>query len=196
MTGRDRRATSPRLRSPGPPGDVPAPHTEMELDALVGLLGRSLAEGREGTGAVAVGHGRDTSSRAAAEAFVTAWQAYGGDVLSRTDWPEDAASWLRPASRLTAQSPDAWVLAGAPLGVAQLVRRLAHSTAWGPARTFGFASLDPPRLLELAGADVVDGLRGVHSDGTVWVVRHDGLMRLPGTPSPAVRNQAGCGWEW
>ncbi len=192
MTGRDRRAPSPRLRPPGPPGTVPAPHTEKELDALVSLLARSLTEAGVGTGAVAVGHGRDAPSRAAADAFVTAWQACGGDVLTRTDWPEGAASWLRSASRLTAQSPDAWVLAGAPLGVAQLVRRLAHSTVWDPARTFGFASLDPPRLLELAGADAVDGLRGVHGDGTAWGVRHDGVMCLPGTPGTAVRRQADC----
>ncbi|EDY50350.1 Hypothetical protein SCLAV_5279 [Streptomyces clavuligerus] len=51
---------------------------------------------------------------------------------------------------------------GAPLGVAQPVRRLAHSTAYG----------------------------------TAWGVRHDGFIRLPGTPSPAARSQADCRWRW
>ncbi|MCX4680625.1 hypothetical protein OG413_36035 [Streptomyces sp. NBC_01433] len=184
--GAARGRPSPRLRPPGLSGAVPGPHTEAELGALIGLLTRSLSRAGAGTGAIAVGHGRDAPSRAAADAFVTAWQARGGDVLTRTDWPEEAASWLRPAGRLTAQSPDAWVLAGAPLGIAQLVRRLAHSTAWDPARTFGFASLDLPGLLELAGADAVDGLRCVRGDGTAWIARRDGIIALPGphTTSP------------
>ncbi|WP_406324622.1 hypothetical protein [Streptomyces sp. NBC_01637] len=56
------------------------------------------------------------------------------------DWPESAASWLRPATRLTSETPDAWVVAAAPLGFAQLARRLRRSTDWAPDRTVAFAS--------------------------------------------------------
>lgn len=101
---------------------LPSPHTEAELTALIGLL--------KYPGTVSVGHSRDDASRAAAEAFSTVWQAGGGTVLAMVDWPESAASWLRPATRLTSETPDAWVVAAAPLGFAQLARRLRRSTDW------------------------------------------------------------------
>ncbi|MFF2409885.1 hypothetical protein [Streptomyces sp. NPDC058092] len=155
---------SPKLRNPVAVSPGPDPHTEAELAALIGLSTAPRSRIRS----VAVGHGRDADSRNAAQAFIRAWQALHRDVLVVVDWPEDAASWLRPARRLTAQAPDAWVLAGAPLGVAQLARRLRRSTDWDPARTFGFASLGTPRLVELAGADTVHGLRGASADGGTW----------------------------
>ncbi|MEU8629500.1 hypothetical protein [Streptomyces sp. NPDC048669] len=144
MTGRRMRdlSRSPLLpaasaaRYAGMP--PPAPHTEAELRSLLALLTASAA----GVPTVAVGHSRDTASRTAAAAFTAAWQAGGGTVVAVVDWPERAASWLRPAVRLTAQSPDAWVIAAAPLGWAQLSRRLRLSTDWDPYRTFAFAPLE------------------------------------------------------
>ncbi|MFD6892094.1 hypothetical protein [Streptomyces sp. NPDC059957] len=109
----------------------PAPHTEAELVALVTLVARS------GAKTVVIGHSRDSASAAAASAFATAWRSRGGEVLDTVTWPEHAASWLRPARRLTAPTPDAWVIAAAPLGWAQMTRRLLHSTPWIPSRTFG-----------------------------------------------------------
>ncbi|MFC9625592.1 hypothetical protein ACFTXM_38415 [Streptomyces sp. NPDC056930] len=160
------RSRSPKLHNPVADSPAPNAHTEEELAALIGLL----TVPRPRIRSVAVGHGRDAESRVAAQAFIGAWQALHRDVLAVVDWPEDAASWLRPARRLTAQGPDAWVLAGAPLGVAQLARRLRQSTDWDPARTFGLASLGTPRLVELAGADTVHGLRGAFADGGTWAM--------------------------
>ncbi|MEU3465668.1 hypothetical protein ABZ721_37745 [Streptomyces sp. NPDC006733] len=117
----------------------PAPHTEADLRSLLALLTAPAAA----VSTVAVGHSRDAASRAAAEAFVAAWQAGGGTVVAVVDWPEQAASWLRPALRLTAQDPDAWVIAAAPLGWAQLSRRLRLSTDWNPRRTYAFPPLEP-----------------------------------------------------
>ncbi|MFK0024785.1 ABC transporter substrate-binding protein [Streptomyces sp. NPDC090798] len=125
---------------------------------------------------VTIGHSRDAASLAAAEAFAAAWEACGGKVLASVDWPETAASWLRPARRLTAEAPDAWVMAGAPLGFAQLARRLRHSTDWDPARTFAFASLRDSRLPALAGPDTLHGLRGATTEGGAWYVRHRWVM--------------------
>ncbi|MFJ9680786.1 hypothetical protein ACIRP2_22440 [Streptomyces sp. NPDC101194] len=161
------RGRSPGLRAPAVDHPAPGAHTEAELAALIGLLSASRPDIRS----VAVGHGRDTNSRTAAEAFVRAWQSLHKDVLAVVDWPEDAASWLRPARRLTAQTPDAWVLAGAALGTARLVRRLRRSTDWEPVRTFGFASLGTSLLVELAGAGTVHGLRGASADGGTWEMR-------------------------
>lgn len=144
-----------------------AAHTEAELGALIGLLTAPRARIRS----VAVGHSRDATSRSAAAAFGDAWTARGGQVLAVVDWPEVAASWLRPARRLTAELPDAWVMAATPVGFAQLARRLRHSTEWDPARTVAFASLLDPRLPALAGPDTVHGLRGAAADGGIWDVR-------------------------
>ncbi|MEU5951990.1 hypothetical protein [Streptomyces sp. NPDC047525] len=163
---------SPLIGAPAPVAHAdlpaPAPHTEAELTALIGLL--TLPKARIET--VAVGHSRDAASRAAAEAFAAAWTARGGTVLTTVSWPETAASWLRPAHRLTAEIPDAWVMAAAPLGLAQLARRLRHSTDWDPARTYAFASLKDSRVPALAGDDVLHGLRGATADGDTWDVRH------------------------
>lgn len=156
-----------------PPG--PAPHTDAELAALIGLL----AGPKPRIETVAIGHSRDESSRAAGEAFTTAWKSRGGTVLTVVDWPESAASWLRPATRLTAELPDAWVMAATPLGFAQLARRLRHSTDWEPARTYAFASLGDSRLPALAGARTLHGLRGASAEGGTWEVRRDWVTRYP-----------------
>ncbi|MEV8022241.1 hypothetical protein AB0O76_39230 [Streptomyces sp. NPDC086554] len=146
---------------------VPLAHTEAELAALIRLL--SLPKARIET--VVIGHSRDPASRRTAGAFAAAWTARGGTVIATVHWPETAASWLRPANRLTAELPHAWVMAAAPLGFAQLSRRLRHSTAWDPARTYAFGSLADSRLPALAGPGVLDGLRGASADGAIWDVR-------------------------
>ncbi|MFD9220623.1 ABC transporter substrate-binding protein [Streptomyces sp. NPDC060064] len=158
-------------------GDLPqpAPHTGAELASLIGLL----TQQKSRIETVAVGHSRDAASRAAAEAFTTAWQARGGKVLAVVDWPETAASWLRPGRRLTAGPPDAWVVAAAPPGFVQLSRRLRHSTDWDPARTVAFASLADSRLPALAGPDTLHGLRGATAEGGTWEVRHRWVTCYP-----------------
>ncbi|MGW4809882.1 hypothetical protein [Kitasatospora sp. NPDC004272] len=161
------RPGSPLVGRPG--GYRPAPpgaHTGAELARLVRLL----AGARPSVESVAVGHGRDDASRAAARAFAEVWQSAHGTVLTVVDWPEDAASWLRPARRLTAGAPDAWVVTGAARGWAQLSRRLRHSTDWRPDRTFAFAPLGDVAVLELAGAETLEGLRGASPDGGSWCV--------------------------
>jgi hypothetical protein len=142
----------------------PAPHTARELAAVLDLL--TDLPGPVHT--VAVGHSRDPASRAAADAVTTAWTARGGVVPAVVSWPERAASWLRPATRLTAAHPDAWVVAAAPLGFAQLARRLRQDTDWSPARTVGFAALGDPALPALTGPDVLTGLRGATRTGQPW----------------------------
>lgn len=161
-------------------GQAPPAHTAAELSALIGLLtgpGDELVT-------VAVGHGRDDASRAAAAAFAEEWRARGGQILATVDWPETAASWLRPARRLTAQGPRAWVVTGALTGWAQMSLRLLHSTDWDPARTFAFASLHDPRLRELAGPDAVRGLRGATPEGGTWEFggEEDEWFRFRGDP--------------
>ncbi|MBL1097605.1 hypothetical protein [Streptomyces coffeae] len=165
------------------PLPCPAPHTAAELAAVIGLVARLTPR----AGTVAVGHSRDTASRAAATAFGTAWQERDGQIVAVVDWPETAASWLRPARRLTAPGPDAWVVAAAPLGWVRMGRRLRHSTAWDPSRTVAFASLRDPRVPAPAGPETLHGLRGATADGGTWDIRHRWITSHPareggGTP--------------
>jgi len=81
---------------------------------------------------VAVGHGRDERSVAAARAFLAAWPH---DVAVVVDLPSTAASWLRPAQRLTGAGADAWVIADTPAGWANVERRLRETGRWDPMRT-------------------------------------------------------------
>ncbi|MEU9061009.1 hypothetical protein AB0D13_19705 [Streptomyces sp. NPDC048430] len=154
----------------------PAAHTEEELAALVALL---LKQRKPRIETVSVGHSRDAASRAAAEAFATEWRARGGTVLTTVDWPETAASWLRPATRLASGPPDAWAMAAALPGFAQLARRLRRSTDWDPARTYAFASLQDSRLPAFAGPDTVHGMRGATADGGTWDIRGRWLTSCP-----------------
>ncbi|MEW1750691.1 hypothetical protein [Streptomyces angustmyceticus] len=150
-------------------GDLPSPtpHSEAELTALLDLL---TAPGTH-IASVVVGHSRDAASRSAAAAFIDSWRGLGRPpVLAVIDWPESAASWLRAARRFTADEPDAWVVAAAPLGWAQMSRRLRHSTEWDPGRTYGFAALGDSRVPALAGAATLQGMRGVTADGSTWTI--------------------------
>ncbi|WP_066947844.1 ABC transporter substrate-binding protein [Streptomyces lushanensis] len=157
----------------------PVPHTSAELAALLGLL----TAPRSGIGTVVTGHSRDAASAEAAAAFGEAWEARGGTVLAVVDWPETAASWLRPARRMTAPAPDAWVVAAAPAGFVQLARRLRHSTDWEPSRTYAFAALSDSGVPALAGPGVLHGLRGACADGGTWTVHGGWVTSVPARTS-------------
>lgn len=177
------RRRSPLLRPPVPDPPAPAAHTGAELRALLRLV----AAARPTVRTVTVGHGRDPVFEAAALAFAEAWQARGGEVQALVDWPDTAASWLRSARRLTAGAPDAWVVAGSPLGWAQLSRRLRHSTDWTPQRTFGFAPLGDIAVVELAGVGTLRGMSGATPDGGTWSVGGELISYQPADPTPPRR---------
>ncbi|WP_431032164.1 hypothetical protein ACQYWQ_02190 [Streptomyces sp. P6-2-1] len=162
----------PALPAEYGPWEAPGEHTARELARLLGLLdtcGFPVA-------GVALGHGRDAASRRAATAFAEAWQRRGGYLSAVVDWPEDAASWLRQARRLTEPEPDAWVVAAPPLGWSRLSRRLRRSTGWEARRTFGFASLGDSRAVTLAGPGVLHGMRGATANGAVWRVERGWIV--------------------
>ncbi|MFE4017030.1 hypothetical protein ACFXPZ_06335 [Streptomyces sp. NPDC059101] len=151
------------------PLPTPAPHTDAELTTLLRLLAAPTT--------LTIGHSRDAASITAAASLAEAWRAAGRTVLALVHWPEHAASWLRPAQRFTAGRPDAWVVAAAPLGWAQMSRRLRHSTDWEPTRTYGFASVGDSRLVALAGPETLDGMRGATTDGGTWLIDRGWVTR-------------------
>ncbi|WP_410611537.1 hypothetical protein [Amycolatopsis sp. lyj-109] len=120
--------------------------TSLELEALLGLLGRARH----------IVIGTDSASRADGDRIAAAW---GGLVLAAVAWPETAASWLRQASRFATPAPDAWVVSASPASWAGMSRRLLLSTSWSPHRTFATDTL--------AGYPL-PGLRGARADGTTW----------------------------
>ncbi|MEU7853436.1 Ada metal-binding domain-containing protein [Nonomuraea sp. NPDC049141] len=169
-----------------------AGHTAAELAGLLGLL----AAARPRVETVVIGHGRDAGP--SAEAFANAWESgarkdaqdggrweggvwdgdmWQGTVLAIVDWPEEAASWLRQARRFAAGPPDAWVVAGAPLGWARMSERLHQSTDWDPGRTFGFAST--AQAVALAAPGTLEGMRGADTDGTTWRITRNLIHRDP-----------------
>ena len=119
---------------------------------------------------VAIGRGRSAAAAGTAAAFVRRWEAGGGIVLDNLTWPERAASWLRQATRFAAANPDLWIMAGPPIGWAQMTRRLLWSTSWEPGRTIAFAALGTEHAIGLVGADNLPGLTGVTTDGRTWMV--------------------------
>jgi hypothetical protein len=128
---------------------------------------------------VAVGHGRSAAFAGAVAAFTRRWEGRGGVVLDVVTWPEEAASWLRQATRFAAADPDLWVMAGAPPGWAQMTRRLLWSTPWQPGRTIAFAALGTQRAIELVGAHNLEALAGATSDGGTWTVCNGSIQTTP-----------------
>jgi hypothetical protein len=164
---------SPRLPT-GLTGDLAGPEpTDAELNRMTEL---ALCRGARH---VAVGHGRSAATARAVAAFIRSWEARGGIVLNIVTWPEEAASWLRQATRFAAADPDLWVMAGAPLGWAQMTRRLLWSTSWEPGRTLAFAGLGTEHAIELVGADNLQGLAGSTADGSTWTVRDGSIQTAP-----------------
>ncbi|MFC4011661.1 Ada metal-binding domain-containing protein [Nonomuraea purpurea] len=137
--------------------------TASELETVIELLGPR-------AGSIVIGHGRDAAP--VAEAFAGAWR---GTVLAVVSWPDRAASWLRQARRFTAETPDAWVVAGAPLGWARMGERLRLSTDWDPRRTVGFAST--MGAVALAAPGTLEGMRGSDRSGNVWQVGRNIIYR-------------------
>lgn len=152
----------------------PDPHTAAELARLLQLLRAANAD------TIAVGHGRHPASVRAGDAIAAAWTRDAGTVQSVVSWPADAASWLRPACRLTAANPDAVVVADTAAGFSQLARRLASQAGWSANRTLGFASLANADLIALTGTTLT-GMTGATTTGNSWLIGH-GLLILGDQP--------------
>src|ERR1700743_1643301 len=98
-------------------------------------------------------------------------------------WRADAASWLRPARRLTETAVDAWVIADQEPAWTRMSARLSESTDWDPARTVAFAGLDSPTTVATAEAGALDGMVGATAEGGLWFIEGSTLRRH--TPSAA-----------
>ena len=150
---------------------------------------------------VAVGHGRDRQSVAAARAFVAAWD---GQIAVVVDWPPVAASWLRTARRLTASHPDAWVIADTAAGWEHVRAAPARDRELGPdayrdpAMTDSLFDRPPveiaPGAVHVPGYLDADRQRRLVDACREWARR----MRHTKLPSGGVMSvQTVClGWHW
>lgn len=145
--------------------------TEAELDRMLQLTLQRNAR------TVAIGHGRSPAATRAAREFTRRWETSARTVLCVVTWHEEAASWLRQATRFAGANPDLWVMAGALGGWAQMTRRLLWSTSWQPERTIAFADIGTERAIGLVGAVNLPGLTGATTDGGSWAVR-DGQLQI------------------
>jgi hypothetical protein len=163
---------SPRLPS-GRACDAAGPGpARAELSRMT-----ELALGR-GARSVAIGRGRSAAA-GAVTAFARRWEAGGATVLTVVTWPEEAASWLRQATRFAAADPDLWIMAGTARGWAQMTRRLLWSTPWQPGRTLAFAALGTQHAIGLVGAHNLQGLAGATADGGTWTVGNGSIQVAP-----------------
>jgi hypothetical protein len=147
--------------------------TEAELDRMVQLALQRNAR------TVAIGHGRSLTAARTAREFSRRWEAAGRTVLCVLTWPEEAASWLRQATRFAGADPDLWVMAGPQAGWAQMTRRLLWSTPWQPERTIAFAGIGTGGAIGLVGTVNLPGLTGATTDGGTWTVRDGQLSTAP-----------------
>lgn len=153
--------------------------TSAELDRMTELALRT------GARFAAIGRGRSAAAARTAEGFTRRWEAAGRVVLDTITWPEDAASWLRQATRLAASDPDLWIMTGPPRGWAQMTRRLLWSTLWRPERTIASAALGTERAIELVGACNLEGLAGATAAGGTWTVADGRLSCVTAGPGTA-----------
>ena len=151
------------------------PHTQKELQALMNMLTTE----RPYIESITIGHGRDQASTIVARELASLWEATGGFVLKIIDWPEEAASWFKPAKRFTDETPDAWIVTGPILGWAQMSCRLKRSTDWDPSKTFGFSSVADSRFFNIVGLRTLEGMRGVLNDGTSWRLSDGQFITYP-----------------
>jgi hypothetical protein len=145
--------------------------SEAELDRMLQLALHRNAR------VIVIGHGRSPAAARAARGFAGRWEAAGRTVLCAVTWPEEAASWLRQATRFAAANPDLWVMAGPAGGWAQMTRRLLWSTPWQPERTIASAGIGTGRAIGLVGAVNLPGLTGATTVGGTWAVR-DGQLQI------------------
>ena len=130
---------------------------------------------------VAIGSGRSPSGLEAVRGFAGRWEAAGGTVLDIVTWPEEAASWLRQATRFAAADPDLWIMTGPPLGWGQMTRRLLWSTPWRPDHTIAFAVIGEPPTIGLVGPCNLTGLSGATVGGGTWTVRDGQIFSVART---------------
>lgn len=142
-----------RVTAAWPAADAaPHPHTTAEVDAIISFA-RSLRAGW-----IAIGTGRHPASTATSAELIRRWADAGGEVTALSSWPDQAASWLRPAQRLVDSGAQAHVIIDNPLGAAQLLIRLAEHEAWTSHNTILTASAIPDTVLGL----LVDHPRSHH----------------------------------
>jgi len=99
---------TPRLPTWAAPDRDAIEATSAELDRMTELAVR------RGACLAAIGRGRCAAAARTAEEFARRWEAAGRVVLDVVTWPEDAASWLRQATRLANADPDVWIMTGRP----------------------------------------------------------------------------------
>lgn len=126
---------------------------------------------------LSIGHSRETPARQMATELSLLWQSSptwvrpeGGSVLRTVDWPETAASWLRPAQRFARPVPGNWVVLGDFASWLPMSQRLAAQPGWDAAKTFALFSNDAQLLAHSGWPAALEGLRGLLTTGSRWEV--------------------------
>lgn len=152
---------------------------------LVGIITQWIDENDYETYSLSIGHGRDETCCAIAEALAESWQLIqtwvrvtGGFLIRQVDWPETAASWLAQAKELNKDRPDAIVMISSAISGIAVLKRLADQRSWSAASTFFLFSDTDDLQIYAPELVVYQGLKCLTADGKRWIVQNDGLQEM------------------
>lgn len=129
--------------------------------ATQGLAIADLLEREFGADAVInTGARNDDFSRGLIELFEAEWAARGNTIGEKVRWNPDAQTYDTEAAQIVAGNPDAWVLIDFPEGWGRMGPALVRTGGWDPERTYTAQSLQTAQLVEIAGAQATEGMRG------------------------------------
>jgi len=152
---------------------------------LAGIITQWINENDYEACSLSIGHGRDETCCAIADALAESWQliqtwvrVMGGFLIRQVDWPETAASWLAQAKELNQERPDAIaMISSASSGIAVL-KRLADQRSWSATRTFFLFSDTEDLQIYAPELAVYEGLKCLTADGKRWIVENGGLREI------------------
>jgi ABC-type branched-subunit amino acid transport system substrate-binding protein len=110
---------------------------------------------------VNIGARDDAYGNGIADSFTVAWKDLGGKVGKTEIYPVDLTDPDAAAKAIVAGKPDAVVIADFPKTFSTLAPALVRTGDYDPAQTFVSDGLVDEGLASQAGADAVEGLRGV-----------------------------------
>jgi ABC-type branched-subunit amino acid transport system substrate-binding protein len=134
-----------------PPDSFQGPTLAAYMDQELG--------GAEGL-TVNLGARNDAYGTGLADAFSAAWQARGGTIGEEVIYDTKLPNYDSEASQITAGNPDAFVIIDFPETFNKVGPALVRTGDYEPSKTFVTDGLSASDLLESAGEEAVNGLRG------------------------------------
>ena len=141
-----------------------APADTFQADLLTDVIGEGIGgvEGRT----LNIGARNDAYGTGLAEALTDAWEKNGGTVGETVVYDVKAPNYNSEAAQIVSGNPDAIMMIDFPDPFDKVGAALVRTGEWDPEIAFGSDGIAQPDLAEIAGNDVVEGMR-VTAPGTI-----------------------------